>query len=324
MQIKINMADKTTFGKSTLEVSPITLGGNVFGWTIDEKQSLHLLDAFADAGFNSVDTADVYSGWVPGNQGGESETIIGKWLKQHGRREELVITTKVGYDLGHGKKGLSASHIKEAAEASLKRLQTDYIDLYLAHADDEETEVGETIEAFNQLITEGKVRYIGASNLPADRITASLQYARKNNLKEYVSLQPLYNLYDRESFEKEYLQLVLEEELAVTSYYALASGFLTGKYRSADDFGKSARGEGMKKYLNERGFRILAALDNISKDTGAPLSQIALAWQLHKPYITSPIASATSDKQLADLIAAAHLELTEDQVNLLDEASAVV
>ncbi|HWK98929.1 MAG TPA: aldo/keto reductase [Parapedobacter sp.] len=313
---------KRTLGKSDLQVSPIAFGGNVFGWTLDQQQSFRILDAFVAAGFNFIDTADTYSTWVPGNQGGESETIIGQWLNQRGKRDDLVIATKLGGDMGNGKKGLSASYIAKAVDASLKRLGTDYIDLYQSHYDDPETPVAETMEAFNALIRSGKVRHIGASNLSADRIVQSNEFAATNRLQGYISLQPLYNLYDRQKFETEYLPTAEAEGLAVLTYYALASGFLSGKYRGEADFGKSPRGGGMKQYLNERGFRILKALDRVSAETGAPAAQLALAWQLHKPAVTAPIASATSAQQLQDLVAAASLDLTSEQLALLDEASA--
>ena len=316
------MATKRTLGKSDLQVSPIAFGGNVFGWTLDQQQSFRILDAFVDAGFNFIDTADTYSTWVPGNKGGESETIIGQWLKQRGKRDDLVIATKLGGDMGDGKKGLSAAYIAQAVDASLKRLGTDYIDLYQSHYDDPETPVEETIEAFNTLIKSGKVRYLGASNLSADRIVESNRFAAAQGLQGYVSLQPLYNLHDRQKFETEYQPTVEAEGLASIPYYALASGFLTGKYRSEADFGKSPRGGGMAKYLDERGQRILAALDSLSAETGAPAAQLAIAWQLHKPAITAPIASATSEQQLADLAASADLQLTAEQVAALDEASA--
>ncbi|MFB2119681.1 aldo/keto reductase [Parapedobacter sp. 2B3] len=316
------MATQRTLGTSDLRVSPIAFGGNVFGWTLDQQQSFRMLDAFVAAGFNFIDTADTYSTWVPGNQGGESETIIGRWLKLRGRRDDVVIATKLGGDMGDGKKGLGARYIPQAVDASLKRLGTDYIDLYQSHYDDPETPVEETMEAFNALIESGKVRHIGASNLPAGRIVQSNRYAAENGLQGYISLQPLYNLYDRQKFETEYLPTVEAEGLAVITYYALASGFLSGKYRGEADFGKSPRGGGMKKYLDERGFRILKALDRVSAETGAPAAQLALAWQLHKPAVTAPIASATTDKQLQDLAAAASLPLTREQLALLDKASA--
>jgi len=316
------MALHRTLGKSDLQVSPIAFGGNVFGWTLDQQQSFRILDAFVDAGFNFIDTADTYSAWAPGNQGGESETIIGQWLKQRGKRDDIIIATKLGGDMGDGKKGLSAAYIARAVDASLKRLGTDYIDLYQSHYDDPETPVEETMEAFNALIESGKVRYLGASNLSADRIVQSNRYAAGNGLHGYISLQPLYNLYDRQQFESEYQPTVEAEGLAVITYYALASGFLSGKYRGEADFDKSPRGRGMKKYLNERGFRILKALDRVSAETGVPAAQLALAWQLHKPAVTAPIASATTEKQLHDLVAAASVKLTPEQLSLLDEASA--
>ena len=314
--------EKRKLGISGLLVSPITLGGNVFGWTLDEAGSFKILDTFADAGFNFIDTADSYSRFVPGNQGGESETIIGKWLKKRGNRKDMVIATKLGSDMGDGKKGLSAKYMREEVEASLNRLQTDYIDLYQSHYDDADTPVEETMTAFNDLIKEGKVRYIGASNLSAERITESNDFARENNLQSYISLQPLYNLYSRQKFEDEYLKLAADEHLAVLPYYSLASGFLTGKYRSEADLDKSPRGQGIKKYLDERGLRILDAMDKIAAEQNVQLSQIAIAWLLHKPFITSAIASATKEKQLNELIDATDLQLSGEQMAALDKASA--
>ncbi len=314
--------EKRKLGRSDLLVSPLTFGGNVFGWTLDEKKSFEILDAFVDGGFNFIDTADTYSTWAPGNHGGESETIIGKWLKKSGKRTDVIIATKLGGDMGDGKKGLSAKYIKQEVEASLKRLQTDHIDLYQSHYDDPETPVSETMTAFNELIKEGKVRYIGASNFSAERIKESNDFARENNLQPYVSLQPLYNLYDRQKFENEYLKLVTDEGLGVIPYYALASGFLSGKYRSEADLGKSPRGQGIKKYLDERGLRILKAMDKVAADQQASLSEIAIAWLLHKSYITSPIASATNEKQLKELLKGTALKLSAEQMQQLDEASA--
>ena len=310
------MENRRKLGKSDLMVSPITFGGNVFGWTLNEKESFRILDAFVDAGFNFIDTADTYSLWAPGNSGGESETIIGNWMKERGNREKVLIATKVG-----GEKGLKPDYIKRAVEESLTRLQTDHIDLYQSHYDDLNTPVSETMTAFNELVEEGKVRYIGTSNLSADRIKESNQFARDENMAEYVSIQPHYNLYERQRFEDEYLPLIEEEKMAVINYYALASGFLTGKYRNEKDLGKSPRGGGIKKYLDERGQKILRALDEVSADLGVPQAQIAIAWLLHKPFITSPIASATSLEQLDDLIGAASLKLSSDHVELLDKAS---
>jgi aryl-alcohol dehydrogenase-like predicted oxidoreductase len=318
----INEMEKRKLGKSELLVSTLMFGGNVFGWTMNENESFKILDSFVDAGFNFIDTADTYSRWVPGNKGGESETIIGNWMKKNGKRKEVLIATKLGGDVGKGKKDLSAQYVKEASEASLKRLQTDHIDLYQTHYDDLDTPVEETMTALNELIKEGKVRYIGASNLSAERIKASNEFARKNNLQPYISLQPLYNLYDRQKFEHEYLKLVTEEDLAVLPYYALASGFLSGKYRSENDLQKSARGEGIgKKYLNERGYTILSAMDKIAAEQKVPLSEIAIAWLLQKPFITSAIVSATNEKQLQELINATNLKLTNEQMKELDDAS---
>ena len=318
------MNGKRKIGNSALLVSPLAFGGNVFGWTLNEQASFKILDDFIGAGFNFIDTADTYSRWVPGNKGGESETIIGNWLTKNGKRKDVIIATKVGGDMGSGKKDLSAKHIKDAAEASLKRLRTDYIDLYQSHYDDAETSVEESMTAFNELIKEGKVRYIGASNLSAERIKASNDFARKNNLAGYVSLQPLYNLYDRQKFKNGYLKLVQDESLAVLPYYSLASGFLTGKYRSEADLNKSKRGEGIKKkYLNERGWRILAAMDEVAEEQNVQLSQIDIAWLLHKPFITSAIASSTKEKQLSELTQATTLKLTDSQISMLDSVSAL-
>ncbi|HXR85103.1 MAG TPA: aldo/keto reductase [Hanamia sp.] len=308
-------------GKSDLMVSPLMFGGNVFGWTIDESESFKILDSFVNGGFNFIDTADTYSRWAPGNKGGESETIIGNWMKKNGKRKEVIIATKLGGDVGKGK-NLKAGYVKEAAEASLKRLQTDHIDLYQTHYDDPQTPVEETMTALNQLIGEGKVRYIGASNLSAERIKASNDFARKNNLQPYVSLQPLYNLYDREKFENEYLKMVTDEGLAVLPYYSLASGFLSGKYRNEADLQKSARGEGIgKKYLNDKGYQILKAMDKVAAQLKVSLSEIAIAWLLQKPFITSAIASATNEKQLHELMNATNLKLTNEQMKELDQAS---
>lgn len=315
------MSNKRKLGLSDLEVSPIAFGGNVFGWTLDEKASFKILDTLIDADFNFIDTADVYSKWLPGNKGGESEAIIGNWLFNRGKRDDVIIATKLGGQMSETHKGLKASYVKLAVEESLKRLKTDYIDLYQTHYDDEGTPVAETMEALNELIKEGKVRYIGASNFKPARISESNRFAKENQLQPYISLQPLYNLYDREGFEKEYLPLVRDEELAVLNYYALASGFLSGKYRSEADLNKSQRGEGIKKYLNERGYKILTALGDVASKNEVSPAQIALAWLLSKPYITAPIASATNEKQLNDLTAAADIKLTDEEIILLDQAS---
>ena len=313
-----------SLGRSALQVSPLCFGGNVFGWTADEKTSFSLLDAWVDAGFNFIDTADVYSRWVPGHAGGESETVIGRWLKQGGgRRDKVVIGTKVGMDMGDGRIGLKPQRIREAVEASLKRLQVDCIDLYQAHKDDESTPLADTLEAFGRLIKEGKVRAIGASNYSAARLKEALATSQRLGLPRYESLQPLYNLVDREEFERELQPLCEREQVSVINYYALASGFLTGKYRSEADASKSARG-GMvvKKYLDDRGRRILAALDEAAQATGATPGQVAIAWVMAQPAVTSPIASATSLPQLAELVRAAELKLDGETLNRLTRASA--
>jgi aryl-alcohol dehydrogenase-like predicted oxidoreductase len=312
-----------TLGRSALKVSPLCLGGNVFGWTADEKTSFWLLDAWLDAGFNFIDTADVYSRWAPGHSGGESETVIGKWLKQGGRRDKVVMATKVGLDMGNGKVGLKPAYIRQAAEDSLRRLQTDCIDLYQSHKDDEATPLGETLEAYAQLIKAGKVRVLGASNYSAPRLALALETSRKLGLPRYESLQPLYNLYDRAEFEQSLQKLCLDEELGVIGFSSLASGFLTGKYRSAADAAKSPRGKtAIAKYLNPRGLRILAALDEVATATGSTQGRVALAWLLARPGITSPIASATSIAQLGELTAAAELVLDAEAIALLHKASA--
>lgn len=312
---------KRTLGKSDLSVAPIAFGANVFGWTLNQQDSFRILDEFIDNDFNLIDTADTYSTWVPGNVGGESETIIGNWLKQGSKRERIVLATKVGGDMGEGK-NLKKDYIKRAAEASLKRLQTDYIDLYQSHYDDLNTPQEETLQAFDDLIREGKVRYIGASNFSSERIESALAISAQNGLASYISLQPEYNLYDRQKFETEYVPLVKKHGLAVLNYYALASGFLSGKYRSEQDLNLSQRGPGIKKYLGQRGFRILSALDNLALKYEASQARIAIAWLLHKEEITAPIASATSQHQLFELLTAAQQPLTKEEVRYLDEESA--
>jgi len=312
---------KRQLGNTDLEVYPITFGGNVFGWTIDEQTSFKILDGFTDAGFNFIDTADVYSKWKPGNQGGESESIIGKWMQDKKNRKEIIISTKVGSEMGPGKKGLSKKYILQAAEDSLKRLKTDYIDLYQTHFDDEETPVQETLEAYDQLIKEGKVRWIGASNISAERLIESLETSDRLGLARYQTLQPEYNLYNRENYEKNYEQIVLDNKLGVLNYYALASGFLTGKYRSESDLSKSMRGGAVKNFLNDRGYRILEALDNVSEQYSANQASIALAWLIKRNSITAPIVSVTSLAQLEDLTRAAALKLNTEDIAILDDAS---
>lgn len=309
-------------GRSGLQVSPLAFGGNVFGWTVDEAQSFRLLDAWLDAGFNFVDTADVYSSWVPGHVGGESETIIGKWLRQSGKRNRIVLATKVGKPMGDGKVGLSAAYIRQAVDASLTRLKTDHIDLYQSHDDDAGTPLEETMEAFAGLIQAGKVRAIGASNYSAPRLSEALDVSERLGLPRYESLQPLYNLYDRAVFEDALAPLCLARGVGVINFYALAAGFLTGKYRSEADAGKSARGANTtKKYLNARGLRILAALDAVAATHGATPAQVAIAWQIAQPAVTAPIASATSTAQLDELAKAATLKLDGASVAALDAAS---
>ncbi|HZF82298.1 MAG TPA: aldo/keto reductase, partial [Burkholderiaceae bacterium] len=310
-------------GRSGLQVSPLAFGGNVFGWTVDEAMSFRLLDAWLDAGFNFVDTADVYSAWVPGHVGGESETIIGKWLRQSGKRDRVVLATKVGKPMGEGKKGLRAAYIKEAVDASLKRLQTDHIDLYQSHDDDTDTPLEESLGTFADLIRAGKVRAIGASNYTAPRLAEALDVAERAGLPRYESLQPLYNLYDRKVYEEALEPLCLERGVGVINFYALAAGFLTGKYRTAEDASKSKRGANTTaKYLNPRGLRILDALDAAAQAHGATPGQIAIAWQIARPSITAPIASATSLAQLAELEKAATLKLDAETIARLDAASA--
>jgi len=314
--------EKRKLGNSDLSVAPITLGTNVFGWTIDQAKSFEVLDGFLEAGFNFIDTADVYSTWKPGNKGGESETIIGNWIKERNNRSEVILTTKVGSDMGLGEgKTLSKKYILEAADASLKRLKTDYLDLYQSHFDDLNTPVQETLEAYDVLIKAGKVRWIGASNFSPERLKESLEVSKKQSLPIYQTYQPEYNLYDRADYEANYEQICVDYNLGVFNYYSLASGFLTGKYRSEDDYNKSARGGGMKKYLNDRGREILKALDIISEQYNATPASIALAWLIAQPSVTAPIASVTDLKQLKNFSTAAALELSGEDLSILDEAS---
>jgi len=310
-------------GRSGLHVAPLAFGGNVFGWTAEKSTSFALLDAFVDAGFNLVDTADVYSRWVPGHSGGESETVIGQWLKSSGKRDRIVLATKVGFDLGDARKGLSARWIRQAVEDSLRRLQTDRIDLYQAHVDDSDTPLEETLAAFAALIREGKVRAIGASNHSASRLREALDTSARLGLPRYETLQPLYNLVDRAAYEAELQPLCVAEGVGVINYYGLARGFLTGKYRSEADLAKSPRGGAVKSsYFNDRGWRILAALDAVAASVGATPAQVALAWQMRQPGIVAPIASATSIAQFAELAGAATLALSDAAMASLTEASA--
>ena len=309
-------------GRSGLSVSPICLGGNVFGWTADENTSFSILDAWVDAGFNFIDTADVYSRWATGHTGGESETVIGKWLAKSGKRDRVVIATKVGFDMGEGKGGLSRKWIEQAVDDSLRRLQVDRIDLYQAHKDDETTPLEETLEAFARLIEAGKVRAIGASNYSAARLAQALATSKRLGVPRYESLQPLYNLYDRAVFERDLQPLCVEENIGVFSFYAIAAGFLSGKYRKAEDAAKSPRGANtVKKYLNDRGLKILAALDEASKRTGAPQARVAIAWVMAQPGITAPIASASNVEQVREIARAAELKLDADTMAMLNHAS---
>jgi aryl-alcohol dehydrogenase-like predicted oxidoreductase len=299
-----------------IEIAPLIFGGNVFGWTVDEKQAFKLLDEFFERGFNCIDTADSYSAWVPGNKGGESETIIGNWMKERGNRSQLVISTKVGDRISADKKGLSKKYILSAAEASLKRLQIGHIDLYQTHKDDPSTPIEETLQAYQQLMDDGKIGYIGVSNLSFERIEESLEISREKNLPGYQTLQPKYNLYDRE-FETKYADLVLKNNMSVITYSSLASGFLTGKYHSEKDFSKSVRGKGMEKYLNKKGEALLKVLEELSGKYNSSPAAISLAWLIKNPLVTAPIASATNKKQLDEIMQAVELKLSqEDMENL--------
>jgi len=309
-------------GATGLQVFPITFGGNVFGWTLDEAASFRILDALAGRGMNFIDTADAYSRWVPGNQGGESETIIGNWFKRTGKRNSVILATKVGKPALGNPGGLSAAYIEKAVEGSLRRLQTDYIDLYQAHDDDADTPLEESLAAFDKLVRAGKVRAIGASNYTAARFQQALDVSQANGLAAYATLQPEYNLVERQAFETELAPVALKNRIAVINYYALASGFLSGKYRTAADLEGKARGGRVASYLNERGLRILAALDEVAAQYRSTPAAVALAWLLHQPAVTAPIASATSEAQLDSLEAAAHLALGQEALDLLTRASA--
>jgi aryl-alcohol dehydrogenase-like predicted oxidoreductase len=311
---------KRRLGQTALEIAPLVLGGNVFGWTADERTSFDLLDRFADAGFNAIDTADAYSRWAPGNKGGESETIIGKWMKSRGNRDKVVVITKVGSDMGQGRKDLSAAYIEKAVEDSLKRLQVEAIDLYLSHWPDPATPYEETLGAYAKLLKAGKVRHVGASNLDAGQLRAALDVARLRDLPRYEVLQPAYNLHDRASYDGPLRDLCMAEGLGVISYYGLAMGFLSGKYRSEADLEKSRR-SGVKKYFDKRGMRILAALDAVAARHEAKPAEVALAWIIARPGVTAPIASATSLDQMDSLIRSAALKLTPADIGELDAAS---
>jgi aryl-alcohol dehydrogenase-like predicted oxidoreductase len=313
--------EKRRLGQSSLEVSPITFGCNVFGWTADEKMSFALLDAWVDAGFNFLDTADVYSRWHPGNTGGDSEVIIGKWLKARGNRDKIVLATKLGIEMAPGKKGLSRAYMQTAVEDSLRRLQTDYIDLYQSHRDDPETPIEETLSAYGELIKQGKVREIGASNYSADRLAESLKISTQKGLPRYQSLQPQYSLVERTELEGKLEDLCLAEKVGVIGYYSLASGFLTGKYRTRADTEGRARGSRVAKYLDDYGLGVLKALDEVAARYEAKPGQIALAWLIARPSVTAPIASATNLEQLAELAEAADIELDAESIQKIDTAS---
>lgn len=314
--------EKRKLGKSGIEVSPLALGTNVFGWTVGEPTGFKLLDAFVDAGFNLIDTADVYPKWASGCQGGESELLIGKWLKSVGRRDKVVIATKVGMEMGPDRKGLSKKYILRSAEESLRRLRTDHIDLYQSHKDDPDTPFEQTLEAYDQLIREGKVRAIGASNYSAERLRQAIDVSEKSGLPRYESLQPEYSLIERASYEAALEPLCREKNLGVISYFSLAGGFLTGKYRTEADLAKSPRGKSVKKYLNERGLNILAALDEAAKQLNSTPARVAIAWLISRPGVTAPISSATSIAQLNDLFEATRLRLDAPAIAKLNQASA--
>jgi aryl-alcohol dehydrogenase-like predicted oxidoreductase len=305
-------------GRSGLSTAPLIFGGNVFGWTADEATSHRLLDAFVDGGFNAVDTADVYSAWVPGHVGGESEGVIGRWLKARGRRDDVLILTKVA--MWPAQPGLSAANIAAAVEGSLKRLQTDYIDLYQAHQDDAAAPIEEALEAFDRLVKAGKVRAIGASNFSPERLSASLETSQARSVARYETIQPRFNLYDRHEVEGPLAELAAREGLGIIPYYGLAAGFLTGKYRSEADLEGRSRGRTVKPYLDDRGLKILAALDEAAKAVGASQAQVALAWIMAHPAITAPLASATSVEQLNELMGAARLTLPAEVIEKLNAA----
>lgn len=313
--------EKRRLGAEGPEVPVICLGGNVYGWTLQEADAFRQFDQALDLGLNFIDTADVYSRWAPGHQGGESETIIGDWFAKSNRRKDVILATKVGMDMGEGRKGLKPAYIKQAVEASLRRLRTDYIDLYQAHKDDEETPLQETLQTFDDLVKAGKVRFIGASNYSGKRLAEALETSRRNGLTSYVSLQPHYNLVEREQFESDLLPVVEKYQLGVIPYFSLAAGFLSGKYRSKQDAEKAARGAMVQKYLNDWGFGVIAALNEVANAKGSTPARVALAWLIAQPGITAPIASATTEKQLEDLAEATKLKLDKASLEKLNEAS---
>ncbi len=317
---EVFMMKKVKINHTDLEITRINLGGNVFGWTLDENESFEILDQFVAQGGNFIDTADTYPWWINGT-GGLSETIIGKWMRSRGNRKNMVIATKVGSHTKEHDYDIGKKHILRSVDESLQRLQTDYIDLYYTHFDDGKTPVEETLSAYDEIIKAGKVRYIAASNVSPERLVTSFDAAEKNSFPKYVALQPLYNLVERPKYETEYAPLVEKYNLSVFPYYSLAAGFLTGKYRSEADFGKSVRGAGAKQYLNEKGFSVLEALDKVSAKHNTSQAAVALAWLLAQPHIGAPIASATSQNQLETLFAATRLILNKEDLTLLDKAS---
>lgn len=317
------MANLRRIGRSELETPPLILGGNVFGWTADRDTSFAVMDAFIAGGGRMIDTADSYSFFVPGNTGGESETVIGEWIKHRGRRDDVLIATKVGYLPGEGGKGLAPARIATAIEDSLRRLQTDYVDLYFAHVDDETQDQGEVAEAFERLVQAGKVRVLGASNFSPERLGSAIELQASRGIAQYQSLQNHYNLLERGDYEGATQRFCVENEIGMTPYFGLASGYLTGKYRKAEDFEGKARGQGARKYFEGNGPRVLDALGAIASETGATLAQISLAWLANQPGIVAPIASATSVKQVEELLGVITLALTDDQLALLDQASAI-
>lgn len=315
------MTQLRAIGNTALKTPKLVLGGNVFGMNVERETGFAILDAFVAGGGTMIDTADVYSAWAPGNKGGESETMIGEWLARRGRREDVLIATKVGMLAGEGGEGLKPARIAVAVDESLTRLQTDYIDLYFAHKDDLKTPIEDTLAAFDALVSAGKVRHVAASNFAADRLARSLDFSAERGLAAYVALQPELNLMDRSGYEGALERLCIERGLGVLTYFSLASGFLTGKYRSAADKARSVRGGRMDAYLNPRGDAVLAALDEVAAETGASLAQIALAWNAAQPGVIAPIASATSAEQLDELMGSLDLALSDDQLARLDAAS---
>jgi aryl-alcohol dehydrogenase-like predicted oxidoreductase len=313
---------KRPLGKSGISIAPLVFGGNVFGWTADEKTSFALLDVFVDGGFDCIDTADMYSRWVTGNTGGESETVIGNWLKRSGKRDKVIIATKVGSDMGEGRKGLAKSYILRAVEDSLRRLQTDRIDLYQEHLDDEAAPVEETMDAFATLVRQGKVRAVGASNISPARLRESFEISARHGWPRYETLQPHYNLVERAGYERDYEPIVREQEIGVITYWSLASGFLTGKYRSEADLQGKARADGVKKYMDTSGLAVLSALNKVAAAVNGTPAQVALAWLLARPSVTAPIVSATSVAQWQELARTAEINLSPDAIETLNAASA--